>query len=183
MTARDIFYLAIPLVRCWFWVSSSRASSNAPKDLRFSGLYRNHWKLLHKRIVVPRPALWLLWAGPGLFPKSSTKSEIDRFLEAAAKLPAASWSGRGRLIFALDAMMSRQATWEIAQSVQGRMFATAAAYGGIGRGRLCRGRAPSARIRGAFSGRGGGGSSFVANALNGRPNGRHGMIIYLLGGV
>ena len=40
-------------------------------------------------------------------------------------------SGRGRLIFALDATMSRQATWDIAQSVQGRMFTTAAAHGGL----------------------------------------------------
>ncbi|PZR87008.1 MAG: hypothetical protein DLM68_09080 [Hyphomicrobiales bacterium] len=64
-------------------------------------------------------------------PKSSTKSNIDEFLAAAAKLPATSGSGRGRLIFALDATMSRQATWDMAQSVQGRMFATAAAHGGL----------------------------------------------------
>ena len=64
-------------------------------------------------------------------PKSSTKSDIDGLLETAAKLPAASDSGWGRLIFALDATMSRQATWDIAQSVQGRMFTTAAAHGGL----------------------------------------------------
>jgi hypothetical protein len=64
-------------------------------------------------------------------PSSSNKLAIDAFLEAAAKLPAAADSGRGRLIFALDATMSRQATWDIAQSVQGRMFVTAAAHGGL----------------------------------------------------
>jgi hypothetical protein len=64
-------------------------------------------------------------------PTSSTKSNIDEFLEAAAKLPATSGSERGRLIFALDATMSRQATWDMAQGVQGRMFATAAAHGGL----------------------------------------------------
>jgi hypothetical protein len=64
-------------------------------------------------------------------PKSSSKSDIDGFLETAAKLPAGSDSGRGRLVFALDATMSRQATWDIAQSVQGRMFITAAAHGGL----------------------------------------------------
>jgi len=65
-------------------------------------------------------------------PKSSRKSEIDGFLEAAAKLPAvAPGGGRGRLIFALDATMSRQPTWDIAQSLQGRMFTTAAAHGGL----------------------------------------------------
>jgi hypothetical protein len=75
--------------------------------------------------------LWLFWRAPPLVPKSSIKWDIDRFLEAAAKLPAVSESGRGRLIFALDATMSQQATWDIAQSVQGRMFATAAAHGGL----------------------------------------------------
>ncbi|MGH6847612.1 MAG: VWA domain-containing protein [Methylocella sp.] len=69
--------------------------------------------------------------GEVIAPKSSAKSNIDEFLAAAAKLPATSDSGRGRLIFALDATMSRQATWDIAQSVQGRMFATAAAHGGL----------------------------------------------------
>jgi hypothetical protein len=64
-------------------------------------------------------------------PSSSSKLGIDAFLEAAAKLPAAADAGRGRLIFALDATMSRQATWDIAQSVQGRMFVTAAAHGGL----------------------------------------------------
>ena len=69
--------------------------------------------------------------GGVIAPKSGTKSNIDEFLEAAVKLPARSDSGRGRLIFALDATMSRQATWDMAQSVQGRMFATAAAHGGL----------------------------------------------------
>lgn len=64
-------------------------------------------------------------------PKSSRKTEIDGFLEAAAKLPVTPGPERGRLIFALDATMSRQATWDIAQSVQGRMFTTAASHGGL----------------------------------------------------
>ncbi len=68
--------------------------------------------------------------GGAIAPKSSAKLDIDAFLDAAAKLPAAD-AGRGRLIFALDATMSRQATWDIAQSVQGRMFTTAAAHGGL----------------------------------------------------
>ena len=69
--------------------------------------------------------------GRRIVPKSSTKSDIDGFLEAAAKLPVAAEALRGRLIFALDATMSRQATWDVAQSVQGRMFTTAAAHGGL----------------------------------------------------
>ena len=39
--------------------------------------------------------------------------------------------GRGRLIFALDATMSRQPTWDIAQSIQGEMFVQTAAQGGL----------------------------------------------------
>ena len=39
--------------------------------------------------------------------------------------------GRGRLIFALDATMSRQATWDLAQDLQARMFQVAADLGGL----------------------------------------------------
>lgn len=69
--------------------------------------------------------------GAAIAPKSSTKSDIDLFLDAAAKLPAPEATGRGRLVFALDATMSRQSTWDLAQTVQGKMFATAAAHGGL----------------------------------------------------
>lgn len=64
-------------------------------------------------------------------PKPSKKSEIDLFLDAAAKLPASTAPKRGRLVFAFDATMSRQATWDLAQGVQGKMFETAAAHGGL----------------------------------------------------
>ncbi|WP_026606066.1 hypothetical protein [Methylocapsa acidiphila] len=69
--------------------------------------------------------------GGALTPQPSAKSDIDAFLGAAEKVPAAQASGKGRLVFALDATMSRQATWDLAQSVQGKMFATAAAHGGL----------------------------------------------------
>src|ERR1700729_4446607 len=52
-------------------------------------------------------------------------------VEAAKKVPAPAASGRGRLIFALDATMSRQPTWDLAQSLQGRMFEAAASVGGL----------------------------------------------------
>lgn len=64
-------------------------------------------------------------------PTPSKKSAIELFLDAAAKMPAASAMRRGRLIFAFDATMSRQATWDLARNVQGRMFETAAAHGGL----------------------------------------------------
>lgn len=58
-------------------------------------------------------------------------ADVAAFVEAAHKAPAPVASGRGRLIFALDATMSRQATWDLAQSLQGRMFQVAADLGGL----------------------------------------------------
>jgi hypothetical protein len=56
---------------------------------------------------------------------------IDAFIAAARQAPARVSEGRGRLIFALDATMSRQPTWDLAQSLQGRMFEAAAGLGGL----------------------------------------------------
>ena len=57
--------------------------------------------------------------------RSRTSTQIDAFIEAARRVPAPGSGSRGRLIFALDATMSRQATWDLAQSLQGRMFEAA----------------------------------------------------------
>lgn len=65
-----------------------------------------------------------------LAPKSAS-ADVAAFVEAARKAPAPAASVRGRLIFALDATMSRQATWDLAQSLQARMFQVAAGLGGL----------------------------------------------------
>jgi hypothetical protein len=57
--------------------------------------------------------------------------DIAEFVEAARRTPAPRASGRGRLIFALDATMSRQPTWDLAQALQAKMFQSAAALGGL----------------------------------------------------
>ena len=57
--------------------------------------------------------------------------DIAAFVEAAKKVPAPAQSGRGRLIFALDATMSRQPTWDLAQSLQAKMFEAGASLGGL----------------------------------------------------
>jgi hypothetical protein len=57
--------------------------------------------------------------------------KIAAFVEAARVAPVASASGRGRLIFALDATMSRQPTWDLALDLQSRMFQVAAESGGL----------------------------------------------------
>lgn len=49
----------------------------------------------------------------------SSASEIARFLETAGRTNPA---GAGRLIFALDATMSRQPTWDRAMEIQASMF-------------------------------------------------------------
>ncbi|MBX9740426.1 MAG: VWA domain-containing protein [Beijerinckiaceae bacterium] len=59
-----------------------------------------------------------------------TGSPVDAFLDKAASV-APKGPRRGRLIFALDATMSRQPTWDLAQQLQGRMFDTAAILGGL----------------------------------------------------
>jgi hypothetical protein len=63
--------------------------------------------------------------------KRSASEEIAAFVEEARQTPAPAASGRGRLIFALDATMSRQPTWDLAQSLQARMFQAAAKLGGL----------------------------------------------------
>jgi len=66
-------------------------------------------------------------------PDSARKAsaEVDTFLSRASKVPVPSQGGRGRLIFALDATMSRQPTWDMAQTLQQRMFEETEALGGL----------------------------------------------------
>jgi hypothetical protein len=54
--------------------------------------------------------------------------DVDAFLKEAGDL-APDGPRRGRLIFALDATMSRQPTWDLAQNIQGEMFAATAQQG------------------------------------------------------
>jgi hypothetical protein len=60
------------------------------------------------------------------------KSELDSFLEEVKQLAGGgSGSGRGRIIFALDATASRQPTWDTACKLQADMFREVAAAGGL----------------------------------------------------
>ena len=71
-------------------------------------------------------------ADEGHAPAAASRSEIDAFLDRVKSLgPAASTGTRGRLIFALDATMSRQPTWDTACRLQADMFREAAAAGGL----------------------------------------------------
>ncbi len=63
---------------------------------------------------------------------TSSRAEIDAFLTKVKGLTPATAAGqRGRLIFALDATMSRQPTWDTACRLQADMFREAASIGGL----------------------------------------------------
>jgi hypothetical protein len=68
--------------------------------------------------------------GAGTPAPASTRAEIDAFLKQAGTI-APSSGARGRLIFALDATMSRQPTWDLACKLQSEMFDVAAGVGGL----------------------------------------------------
>src|SRR4051794_25474889 len=66
-------------------------------------------------------------AGP-----TASRAEIDAFLTRARTLARPTAPGqRGRLIFALDATMSRQPTWDTACRLQADMFKEAGHAGGL----------------------------------------------------
>jgi hypothetical protein len=63
---------------------------------------------------------------------TSTRADIEAFLAKVKGLAPSTEPGRrGRLIFALDATMSRQPTWDTACRLQADMFLEAAAIGGL----------------------------------------------------
>src|SRR6266478_32271 len=70
--------------------------------------------------------------GKGTPAETSSRAEIDTFLARVRTIERAAPAGpRGRLIFALDATMSRQPTWDTACKLQGEMFLEAQAIGGL----------------------------------------------------
>jgi hypothetical protein len=64
-------------------------------------------------------------------PARSSGTEIDTFLAKVKAMTPVTGSGRGRLIFAMDATMSRQPTWDLALELQGDMFRAVKEVGGL----------------------------------------------------
>lgn len=62
---------------------------------------------------------------------ASPRPEIEAFVQRARALGPRADGQRGRLIFALDATMSRQPMWDMACALQAEMFQEAAAIGGL----------------------------------------------------
>lgn len=64
---------------------------------------------------------------------NSSAGEVADFLNKVSELQKfqAPGTGQGRLIFAMDATMSRQPTWDMALNLQGDMFDAVASTGGL----------------------------------------------------
>ncbi|MCW8885716.1 MAG: VWA domain-containing protein [Motiliproteus sp.] len=63
--------------------------------------------------------------------KQSNSGDIDRFLADVKQTPSLYRTGRGRLLFAMDATASRQPTWDRACQLQGDMFSQTRGLGGL----------------------------------------------------
>jgi len=62
--------------------------------------------------------------------RERSRAEVDAFLKDVRALKPVG-SGRGRIIFAMDATMSRQPSWDLALELQGDMFNSVKAVGGL----------------------------------------------------
>lgn len=70
-------------------------------------------------------------ARSGDAPVTSSSAEVQDFLAKMKSLAPVAGAGRGRLVFAMDATMSRQPTWDMALALQADMFAAVKAIGGL----------------------------------------------------
>lgn len=65
-------------------------------------------------------------------PATKQETDVSRFLAKVATLPVSAGRGpRGKLIFAMDATMSREPSWDRAIAIQSDMFDAAAGLGGL----------------------------------------------------
>jgi len=63
---------------------------------------------------------------------TSTQGDVNAFLQKVSETPPSTPSGEcGRLIFAMDATASREATWDRACQIQGEMFSETSSMGGL----------------------------------------------------
>jgi hypothetical protein len=84
----------------------------------------------------PRPAAAPQGTVPSSAPqtppaRTSSDAEVAAFVQSMKELAPAAGAGRGRLVFAMDATMSRQPTWDMALALQAEMFKAVKAVGGL----------------------------------------------------
>lgn len=61
----------------------------------------------------------------------AVNDDVDSFLAQLKSTPVATAAGRGKLVFAMDATMSRQPSWDAALQTQAEMFREAGRIGGL----------------------------------------------------
>ena len=64
-------------------------------------------------------------------PLSQQQQEVADFIAEMKRLAPATTGGRGRLVFAMDATMSREPTWDMTLKLQGDMFGAVNEVGGL----------------------------------------------------
>jgi hypothetical protein len=69
--------------------------------------------------------------GPDATPATSSSADVAAFVARMKALAPAANVGNGRLVFAMDATMSRQPTWDLALGLQAEMFHAVKATGGL----------------------------------------------------
>jgi len=68
---------------------------------------------------------------PSRSPQVSSNADVSEFVRRLQQVAPGKASRGGRLIFAMDATMSRQPTWDMALALQAEMFHAVAAIGGL----------------------------------------------------
>ena len=63
--------------------------------------------------------------------RAATDAEVEQFIDRLKTLAPATKAGRGRLVFAMDATMSREPTWDLALGLQADMFKAVKDVGGL----------------------------------------------------
>lgn len=63
--------------------------------------------------------------------RAASDAEVEQFVARLKTLAPAAKTGRGRLVFAMDATMSREPTWDLALGLQADMFQAVKEVGGL----------------------------------------------------
>ncbi len=68
---------------------------------------------------------------PAPVPAASSEAEVAAFINKMKTVAPSVGTGHGRLVFAMDATMSRQPAWDMALGLQAEMFRAVKAIGGL----------------------------------------------------
>jgi hypothetical protein len=90
-----------------------------------------YWNMRNRSHVAKKPSKTGDIAPSKTSGVPANEAEVDAFLAQVKATPPATKAGNGRLIFAMDATMSRQPTWDAALNTQAQMFLEAGKVGGL----------------------------------------------------